>query len=104
MDYGVVLPHFTSFVRADPTNRVIAAAEAAEALGYATAWLVDHLILPAKVVAGYPFNPDDPILEPLTMLGALAVRTTRIKLGTAVLVLPYRHPIYTAKALATADV
>jgi probable F420-dependent oxidoreductase len=33
----------------------------------------------------------------------LALRTTRVKLGTAVLVLPYRHPVYTAKALATVD-
>jgi alkanesulfonate monooxygenase SsuD/methylene tetrahydromethanopterin reductase-like flavin-dependent oxidoreductase (luciferase family) len=104
MDYGIVLPHFGSFARQEAAARVLAAAQAAESLGYSTAWVVDHVVLPAKVEGGYAFNPLDPFLEPITVLGALAVRTTRIKLGTAVLVLPYRHPIYTAKALATVDV
>jgi probable F420-dependent oxidoreductase len=104
MDYGIVLPHFGSFARQQARDRIIAVAEAAESLGYSTAWVIDHLVLPAKVEGGYPFNPLDPFLEPITVLGALALRTSRIKLGTAVLVLPYRHPVYTAKALATVDV
>ena len=104
MDYGIVLPHFGSFAREEPTQRIVAAAEAAEALGYSTVWVIDHLVLPAKVEGGYAFNPLDPFLEPITVLGALALKTARVKLGTAVLVLPYRHPIYTAKALATVDV
>jgi probable F420-dependent oxidoreductase len=104
MDYGIVLPHFGSFARKQAASRIIAAAETAESLGYSTVWVIDHLVLPAKVEGGYPFNPQDPFLEPITVLGALALRTTRVKLGTAVLVLPYRHPIYTAKALATVDV
>ena len=104
MDYGIVLPHFGSFARNEAAHRIITVAEAAESLGYSTAWVIDHLVLPAKVEGGYAFNPLDPFLEPITVLGALALRTSRIKLGTAVLVLPYRHPIYTAKALATVDV
>src|SRR5215831_7983469 len=104
MDYGIVLPHFGSFAREEAANRIVTVAEAAEALGYSTVWAIDHLVLPAKVEGGYAFNPLDPFLEPITVLGALALRTSRIKLGTAVLVLPYRHPIYTAKALATVDV
>jgi probable F420-dependent oxidoreductase len=104
MDYGIVLPHFGSFAREQPAERIVAVAEAAESLGYSTAWVIDHLVLPAKVEGGYAFNPLDPFLEPISVLGALALRTSRIKLGTAVLVLPYRHPIYTAKALATVDV
>src|SRR5215510_4645733 len=104
MDYGVVLPHFGSFAREDATHRVVAAAEAAEALGFSTVWVIDHIIFPAKLEGGYAFNPLDPILEPMTVLAALAMKTTRIKLGTAVLILPYRHPIYTAKVLSTVDV
>ena len=104
MDYGIVLPHFGSFARSDVAERIITVAQAAESLGYSTAWVIDHLVLPAKAEGGYAFNPLDPFLEPITVLGALALRTSRIKLGTAVLVLPYRHPIYTAKALATVDV
>jgi probable F420-dependent oxidoreductase len=104
MDYGVVLPHFGSFAREDVVNRVVAAAEAAEALGYSTVWVIDHLIFPAKLEGGYAFNPLDPILEPMTVLAALAMKTRRVKLGTAVLILPYRHPLYTGKVLATIDV
>ncbi|MBI3245592.1 MAG: LLM class F420-dependent oxidoreductase [Deltaproteobacteria bacterium] len=104
MDYGIVLPHFGSFAKEDAVHRVVAAAEAAEALGYSTVWVVDHIIFPAKLEGGYAFNPLDPILEPMTVLAALAMKTTRVKLGTAVLILPYRHPIYTGKVLATVDV
>ncbi len=103
MDYGIVLPHFGSFAREDATQRVMTAAEAAEALGFSTVWVVDHVVFPEKL-EGYAFNPLDPFLEPMTVLGALALKTKRVKLGTAVLVLPYRHPLYTAKALATVDV
>jgi len=103
MDYGVVLPHFGAFAREDVTHRVVAAAEAAEALGYSTVWVIDHVVFPAKL-EGYAFNPLDPMLEPMTVMAALAMKTTRVKLGTAVLVLPYRHPLYTAKVLSTIDV
>lgn len=104
MDYGFVLPHFTTFANTEPAKRLVAAAEAAEGLGYSTVWVADHIVFPTKIEGGYAFNPHDPFLEPLTVLGALALRTTRVKLGTAVLILPYRHPLYTAKALATIDV
>lgn len=104
MDYGFVLPHFTTFANTEPAKRLVAAAEAAEGLGYSTVWVADHIIFPTKIEGGYAFNPNDPFLEPLTVLGALALKTTRVKLGTAVLILPYRHPLYTAKALATIDV
>lgn len=104
MDYGIVLPHFSAFAKEEPAKRIVAAAEAAESLGYSTVWVADHIIFPAKIEGGYAFNPTDPFLEPLTVLGALALKTSRVKLGTAVLVLPYRHPLYAAKALATIDV
>jgi alkanesulfonate monooxygenase SsuD/methylene tetrahydromethanopterin reductase-like flavin-dependent oxidoreductase (luciferase family) len=44
-----------------------------------------------------------PTLEPLTALAAAARRTRRLKFGTAVLVLPFRIPLLTAKGLATLD-
>ena len=43
--------------------------------------------------------PDRPFFEPLTCLAFLAGRTEKIKLGVSVLVLPYRHPLYWAKAI-----
>ena len=51
-----------------------------------------------------PFNPSEPYWEPLTVIGYVAGRTSRLRLGTSVLILPYRNPIVTAKMLATLDV
>ncbi len=49
-------------------------------------------------------EPAFPILDSITMLGAVAARTRRIKLGTGVLVLPLRNPVIAAKALGSLDV
>jgi alkanesulfonate monooxygenase len=49
-------------------------------------------------------EPAFPILDSVTMLGAVAARTGRIKLGTGVLVLPLRNPVVAAKALGSLDV
>src|SRR5207249_11419319 len=43
-------------------------------------------------------------LEPLTLMSYLAGETSRVRLGTSVLVIPYRNPVVTAKMLATLDV
>jgi len=51
-----------------------------------------------------PFNPSEPYWEPLTVIGYVAGRTSRLRLGTSVLILPYRNPVVTAKMLATLDV
>jgi alkanesulfonate monooxygenase SsuD/methylene tetrahydromethanopterin reductase-like flavin-dependent oxidoreductase (luciferase family) len=49
-------------------------------------------------------NPKAPLLEPLTVLSFVAACTTKIRLGTAVLVLPHRNAVVTAKTVATLDV
>jgi probable F420-dependent oxidoreductase len=87
-------------------------AEKAEALGYDTVWFSDHIVIPTEVKSFYPydpsgkmpFNPSEPYWEPLTVIGYVAGRTSRLRLGTSVLILPYRNPIVTAKMLATLDV
>jgi probable F420-dependent oxidoreductase len=50
------------------------------------------------------FNPSEPYWEPLTVIGYVAGQTSRVRLGTSVLVLPYRNPVVAAKMLATLDV
>ena len=65
-------------------------ARSCEAWGYRSFWLADHA-LKAR-------------FDPLTALAAVAEATTTIRLGTAVLVLPYRPPYLTAKAATTVDV
>src|SRR5262252_5626365 len=75
---------------------IYAYAERAEALGFESLWAWDHVLLGVE--------PSFPILDSVTMLGAVAARTTRIKLGTGILVLPLRNPTVAAKALGTLDV
>src|SRR5262249_18417253 len=51
----------------------------------------------------FPLPPESNFLEPLATLSLVAGVTERVKLGTTVLVLPHRHPVLTAKAVATLD-
>src|SRR5438034_1087705 len=52
----------------------------------------------------FPVPPDVPYLEPVAMLSALAVATTRARIGCSVFILGHRHPVAMAKMLATIDV
>ena len=54
-------------------------------------WLSDRLSSPA------------PVPEVMTTLAAIAARTTRLKFGPSVVVLPYRTPVVAAKEMATVD-
>jgi probable F420-dependent oxidoreductase len=109
MDFGCVFPNRGPM--ATPAN-LARVADKAEALGYDTVWFSDHIVIPTEVKSFYPydpsgrmaFNPAEPYWEPLTVIGYVAGRTTRVRLGTSVLVLPYRNPVVTAKMLATLDV
>ncbi len=76
---------------------VRACAAAAEDAGLDEVWVVDHVAIP----------PDDAegsggiYLDPLSTLAFIAGQTERIRIGTAILNLPYRPPLPTAKAIAT---
>ncbi len=93
-------------------ENVVEAARRAEALGYDSLVVTDHIVIPRRIESRYPYNatgriavpPDADYLEPLSMLCFLAGATTRIRFGPSVLVLPYRNPVLTAKMLATIDV
>ena len=83
----------------------------AERLGFDSVFVTDRLLIPVQSASRYPYSatgafplgPDEPWLEPLTAVTYLATVTARISVGTSVLVIPYRNPVVTAKALATAD-
>ena len=86
-------------------------AQRADALGFDSIWVTDRVLIPVKSESAYPFSvtgafplgPDEPWLEPLTAVTYLTTITRRINVGVSVLVIPYRNPVFTAKALATAD-
>lgn len=84
---GVMLPSFDPFRAGRPP--LLAGAELAEELGFDSGWVGDHL----------SFHP--PVLDALTALSAVAARTHRMVLGTGVLLLAMRHPVWTAKQLGT---
>jgi probable F420-dependent oxidoreductase len=107
--FGCTLP--TSGRAADPLA-LRDLAQAAEGLGFDAVWVSDHVVIPARIDSTYPYSPDGafrlgpdaPYLEPLTALTYLAGCTERVRLGTHVLILPYRNPVVTAKVVATLDV
>jgi probable F420-dependent oxidoreductase len=109
MDFGCVFPNRGPMATLPNLARF---AEKAETLGYDTVWFSDHIVIPTEVKSFYPydptgqmpFNPSEPYWEPLTVMSYVAGRTSRVRLGTSVLILPYRNPVVTAKMLATLDV
>jgi probable F420-dependent oxidoreductase len=86
-------------------------AQTAEQLGFDSVWISDHVVVPQEIRSAYPYavdgtfgvSPTQAYLEPLGTLGYLAGKTQRVRLGVAVLILPYRHPLLTAKMVATLD-
>ena len=93
-------------------SEIARACDVAEQGGADSLWSVDHIAIPYGFKAEYPYashqfgtGADDPIewWDCLSVLAYLAARTEHIALGTGVLILPYRHPLATAKAVATID-
>ena len=87
-------------------------AQAAEAAGFDSIWTVEHVVVPHAYQSRYPYSPtgrmgpgleDFPIPDPLIWLAYVASATRTLKLGTAILILPQRNPVVTAKAVATLD-
>ena len=96
MHVGLALKNFVGPAETPDVDALIAYAERAEALGFESLWAWDHVILGVE--------PSFPILDAVGILTAIAARTTRIKLGTGILVLPLRNPTVAAKAIGTLDV
>jgi probable F420-dependent oxidoreductase len=108
MEIGLHLP--SAQAGADAAA-ILEVARAAERLGFDAVWMFDHLMTPVDLASKYPYSRDgsylitarDPFFDPLGLFGVLAGATSRIRIGTGVLVAAYRHPIVVAKALATIE-
>ncbi|MEV5836696.1 LLM class F420-dependent oxidoreductase [Nocardia sp. NPDC052112] len=101
MKFGI--NYSTPYYGTDP-DRLMAFAQHAEACGFESIYLPDHLALyPGAVIGAYEMPPTLPFPDPLDCLSFVAAATERILLGTGVLLLPYRHPVVLAKRLATID-
>jgi probable F420-dependent oxidoreductase len=109
IDWGIHLPQLGRNVS---RQGVIEGAQRAEELGFHSGWVSDHIVVPHHISSSYPYTDDGsfpapadmPWLDPIGTLFFVAACTQRLKLGTTVLILGYRPPVLTAKAVASLDV
>jgi probable F420-dependent oxidoreductase len=78
---------------------IVAAAKKAEAVGFEAIFVNDHVIVGADARSA----PWTNVYDPFVSMSFIAAHTSRIGVGVSVLIMPYRNPIPTAKALATLD-
>ena len=108
MDWGIHLPHLG---RQATGRALLDFARHAEELGYHSGWVSDHVAWPRHIESKYPYtddgsfaaSPDMPWLDPIGTMFFVAAGTERLRLGTTVLILGYRPPVLTAKAIASLD-
>jgi probable F420-dependent oxidoreductase len=107
MRYGFYLPTRGRTATPEALETLVARGEA---LGFASVMIADHVVFPTKVESKYPYTADGRFpgqgdaLEQLALMAFVAAKTSRLRLVSSVMILPYRNPVFTAKALATIDV
>ncbi|MEX2627315.1 MAG: TIGR03619 family F420-dependent LLM class oxidoreductase [Ilumatobacteraceae bacterium] len=90
----------------------VGVARAAEQAGFHSMWFPDHVCMPRATSSAHVTNrsgrrsyePQHEMLDAAVTMGAVAASTSTLKLGTSVLIAPYRHPLSDARQLATIDV
>ncbi len=106
---GAKLPHSGELAMRRGPARMAAVLEDA---GFDSVWVSDHIVFPHETKSRYPFAADgkvtwaldDPYLEPMVVLGAVTAATTRVGIGTSVVIAPMRNPVLLAKQAACIDV
>ncbi len=87
-------------------------AQCAERSGFHSMWFPDHVCMPSETSSAHianqtgarTYSSRHEMLDAAVVMGAVAGSTSEIKLGTSVLVAPYRHPLSDARQFATVDV
>ena len=90
---------------------ILRLARHAEEAGFDSVWLADHVVFPVSYASRYPYSAggafpaqlSEPLMEPIATMGVLVGATRRVRIGTAVLVMPYRNPLLLARMLVTLD-
>jgi len=108
MQVGVIIPN--AGPKASPAN-IVVTAQFAEALGFDSVWVTDHVALPERVDSRYPYRShgrwdyrsDTNWIDPLLALQWAAAAAPQLKIGTSILVVPLRHPLLLAKQIASID-
>lgn len=101
---------FCAFSGVTPPEQIAAMGKAVEERGFAAIWVPEHVLFFEEYASRYPYSEDGRIsgfrngmLDPFIALSFLAAHTKRIRLGTAIALVPQREPIYTAKAVSDID-
>ncbi len=108
MKFGLRYCNIGPLASREPTLEL---ARYAEAAGFESIWTIEHVVIPRDYDSAYPYAEDgrfgwDIALDypdPLMWMAVVAGATERIKLGTAILILPQRNPVVLAKELASLD-
>ncbi|MEL6982173.1 MAG: LLM class F420-dependent oxidoreductase [Actinomycetota bacterium] len=109
MKFGLRYANIGPLSRREPA---IELARFAEEVGFESLWTIEHVVIPAGYASAYPYSDDGRFgwpenldyPDPLPWLATIAGATERIRLGTAIVILPQRNPVVLAKELATIDV
>jgi probable F420-dependent oxidoreductase len=107
MRYGFYLPTRGACATPDALETIVARAEA---LGFTSTMIADHIVFPTEIHSRYPYTVSGTFpgggdaLEQLALMAFVAGCSRALRLVTSVMILPYRNPVVTAKALATIDV
>lgn len=107
MKFGFYLPTRGENASRNALRRIVSTAEAA---GFHSVMIADHIVFPVEIESKYPYTVDGGFpghgdaLEQLSLMSFIAGSTEKLRLVTSVMILPHRNPVFTAKALATIDV
>ena len=110
MKFGIRIPPPQMGPIEDP-DFVVRYAQLVESLGFESIWAIDHALMcveydsryPYKTTGRTPIPAEGNMPDPLILLSLIAGVTERIRLGTAMLILPQRHPMILAKEVASLD-
>ena len=108
MKLGMFLPQIGT---AATPEAIITVAKRAEETGFDSVWVTDRLLYPVDPQTPYMATPDGSlpevykiVLDPILALTLAAANTSRIRLGTSVLDMPFYNPVLLARSLTTLDV
>jgi probable F420-dependent oxidoreductase len=108
LSFGLDVGSYGPLAEAETILRL---ARFAEQAGFASIWLADHVAFPVSFKSKYPYAAQgnfptrlaDPLMEPIATMGVLIGSTTRVRVGSAALIMPYRNPVLLARMLVTLD-
>lgn len=109
MKFGLMFANAGPFTFPEAFETLV---KTADEVGIESIWSVEHVVVPVGYESAYPYSADGkmpgpenmPIPDPILPLAYAAAITKNLRLGTGVVILPQRNPLYVAKEMATLDV